>query len=85
MNEATGDAEANLNFKFTMRKNGEVDISREGRTVTILRGRAAATFLAKVENASAHTAQQLMARVTGNYKRGNERLAKGHGRNRVDT
>jgi len=26
--------------------------------------------------------QQLMARLTGNYKRGNEKLAKGHNRNK---
>jgi hypothetical protein len=38
--------------------------------------------MAEVVSASPEEAQQLMARVTGNFKRGNERLAAGHPRNR---
>jgi hypothetical protein len=45
--------------------------------VTILRGRAARQFLLKAAVASDAGQQQLMARVTGNYKRGNERRAEG--------
>jgi hypothetical protein len=57
----------------------EVVIFHQGRRATTLRGAAAVRFLADVE---AGDAQELMARVTGNYKRGNERVAKTHARNR---
>ena len=66
-----------LGFSFQATKDGAVTISRAGRAITILRGTSAQRFLAKVQNASAAARQQLMARVTGNYKRGNERSA-GH-------
>ncbi len=57
-------------FAFTARKNGEVVITHEGRHATTLRGEKAKKFLVQVQT---RDAQQLMARVTGNYKRGNER------------
>ena len=73
----------NLGFSYFVRKNGEVELSRHGRLTTLLKGKAALAFAAKVSLASAAEAQQLMARATGNYKRGNERLAAGAQRNRV--
>ena len=39
-------------------------------------------FLAEAEDGSESDLQQTMARLTGNYKRGNERLASQHPRNR---
>ena len=57
-------------FSYTQRKNGEVVITHHGRTATVLRGRKAETFLTKVADSDG---QELMARATGNYKRGNER------------
>lgn len=57
-------------FSYVERKNGEVVISHHGRVATVLRGAKAAGFLTAVEDADD---QELMARVTGNYKRGNER------------
>lgn len=57
-------------FEYTVRKNGDVVINHHGRQATVLRGRAAEKFLADVDR---RDPQQLMARVTGNYKRGNER------------
>ena len=64
-------------FAFTTR-GAEVRISHHGRHATTLRGSAAAEFLAEVVRVDA---QQLMARATGNYRRGNERVAKTHPRN----
>jgi hypothetical protein len=66
-------------FSYVVRENGEVQISHHGRPATVLRGDAAARFLIDVE---ARDAQELMARLTGNYKRGNERMGKDHPRNR---
>ena len=62
-------------FSFTRRKNGDVVISHHGRVATIVRGRQADAFVKKVESGDG---QELMARFTGNYKRGNERRATGH-------
>lgn len=71
-----------LGFTWRERKTGDVEILRRGRVVTTLRGTAALAFLVEAESAPAEDAQQLMARVTGNYRRGNERTASGHPRNR---
>lgn len=57
---------------------GDVVISHNGRRATTLRRAAAAQFLADVEK---DDPQELMARLTGNYKHGNERTARNHPRN----
>jgi hypothetical protein len=59
-----------LGFSYRVRKSGEVVISRWGREITTLRGGDAARFERLVRRVGP---QQAMARVTGNYKRGNER------------
>ena len=66
-------------FTYTRRKTGDVVIHHRGRLATVLRGRAASDFLDDVRSGDA---QELMARVTGNYKHGNERDAAQHPRNR---
>lgn len=62
-------------FSYRITKDGRVFISWHGRQVTILKGREAAKFAAAIESADAEQAQLLMARATGNFKRGNERAA----------
>jgi len=71
-----------LGFSYRARRNGELEILHHGRLASTLRGNDADDFLAEVETADEADAQQLMARITGNYKRGNERLASQHPRNR---
>lgn len=56
-------------FEFSLRGD-RVEIRHNGRLATTLRKSAALTFLDDVER---HDPQHVMARVTGNYKRGNER------------
>lgn len=64
---------------FSYAQRGEdVVISTHGKVATTLRGSRAAEFLAAVETGDA---QELMARLTGNYRRGNERQARAHPRN----
>lgn len=61
-------------FAYAVQQQGAVVVIRHhDRVATTLRGTAAARFLAEVEIGDP---QQLMARATGNYKRGNER--RGH-------
>lgn len=71
-----------LGFSFQATDGGDVRIARGGRVVTTLRGAAAREFLADVEGADDDGIQQLCARVTGNYRRGNEAVAREHPRNR---
>lgn len=66
------DGLADRPFEWTQR-GGEVHITHRGRPATVLRAGAAIRFLARVEDLDLDSAQQLMARVTGNFKRGNER------------
>jgi hypothetical protein len=68
-------------FSYKHRKNGDVVISHHGRVATTLRGDTAAEFVEDMNEASLLGAQDIMARLTGNYRRGNERLAKDHPRN----
>ena len=68
-------------FDYEVR-GGEVVISHHGRRATVLRGGAVSRFLADVEDADEPGGQELMARATGNYRRGNERTAQNHPRNR---
>lgn len=72
----------NLGFDYYSKSNGDVIITRNGKDVTTLRNAKASEFLDEVGSGESNDDQQLMARVTGNYKRGNERLAKSHPRNR---
>lgn len=62
-------------FDWRVTKSGQVLVSRGGRLVTTVRGAAAERLLGKLSGAGDEEAQQLLARVTGNYKRGNERHA----------
>lgn len=57
-------------FDWQQRKNGDVVVTHHGRQATVLRGAAAERFVAAVADGDP---QAVMARVTGNYKRGNER------------
>jgi hypothetical protein len=66
-------------FAYQQLADGSVRITHHGRPATVLRGAAAAGFLAQVTQGDP---QALMARATGNYRRGNERLARQHPRNR---
>jgi hypothetical protein len=63
-------------FAFRTSADGAVSIRFHGRSVTVLRGTAAARFLTRVAATDAAGAQLEMAKATGNFRRGNERQAK---------
>jgi hypothetical protein len=65
-------------FDYTQRADGTVVITHRGRVAATLRGARAVEFLDEVEA----DPQLVMARWTGNYRRGNERAARSHPRNR---
>ena len=66
-------------FHYEQHATGTVRITHHGRPATTLHEPRAGQFLAEVE--SSCDPQLVMARWTGNYKRGNERTARNHPRN----
>ena len=64
-------------FAYPVRGDA-VLVTHHGARAATLRGATAQQFLDDVER---EDPQQLMARLTGNYRRGNERVAREHPRN----
>ena len=75
-------SQEDLGFTYRVRKTREVEVLHHGKLAATLRGHDAADFLSEVDAGGLADAQQLMARLTGNYKHGNERLAADHPRNK---
>jgi hypothetical protein len=60
-------------FTYALTKDGRIRISHRGRVVTTVAGQAATRLNERLKGASEAETQQLLARATGNFKRGNER------------
>ncbi len=60
-------------FAWQASADGKVFISWHGRQVIILKGDDAQAFLKRVSGRDARAQQLVMAKATGNFKRGNER------------
>jgi len=69
-------------FTYKVTKDSKVFISYEGKQVIALSGKKADAFIAKISKAGGKDAQLqqlIMAKATGNFKRGNEKLFKKQG------
>ncbi len=75
------DKSIDLGFTYVEKKNGDVVIEHHGKKATILRGNKSITFKEQLKAKEFADQQQLMARLTGNYKKGNERQARKHQKN----
>jgi hypothetical protein len=60
-------------FAFRTSADGKVFISWYGKQVMTLKGTKASAFLRRIEGLGGPARQIAMAKVTGNFKRGNER------------
>lgn len=61
-------------FSYQITKDNTVFIEFQGKRVKILKGKEAEKFLERIENAEDEKEEQLiLAKITGNFKRGNER------------
>ena len=60
-------------FTFRQRSDGSVAIFWKRRRVTVLTGKLAENFLAVSSDCTGQELQLLMAKASGNFKRGNER------------
>ncbi|MCM3708399.1 MULTISPECIES: hypothetical protein [Cytobacillus] len=63
-------------FRFRVNKNSIVFLDYQGKQVKILKGKEAEKFLKKMNEAEDEKSRQLiMAKITGNFNRGNERMS----------
>ncbi len=60
-------------FSFRTSKDNKVFIFWQGKQVMVLKGKKAEKFLAKITGLEHREAQLVMAKITGNFKHGNER------------
>jgi hypothetical protein len=60
-------------FSYRVTKDRQVFLFWHGKQVKILKGSAAQKFLQDIVNLDEKGMQLVMAKVTGNFKRGNER------------
>lgn len=67
------DRDTESEFSYRLVKDGSIRIAWRGKHVVTLTGPKAAAFRARIESADEGEAQLLLARATGNFKRGNER------------
>ncbi len=63
-------------FSYQITKNGRIRIFWEGRCVMTLGGKRGQKLASDLENVDEVEVQKLLQRITGNFKRGNERQAR---------
>ena len=66
---------APTDFSYRITKDNRILISWCGQQVVIVTGARAAKLMAQLTNSNPEEQQMLLARITGNFKRGNERPA----------
>jgi hypothetical protein len=60
-------------FSYRISQDGAVFLEYDGRVVKTLAGQAAKQFTARVANLEGLELPPVLAKLTGNFKRGNER------------
>lgn len=60
-------------FNYHITKDQQLHIRWQGKTVTILKDRKADPIIQKLSEADDYEKQLILAKATGNFKRGNER------------
>ena len=65
-------------FTYQVIKSGKIFIFWSGKCIKILDGNVAQKFMAKIDGLDEENVQLVMAKETGNFKRGNERQGKLH-------
>lgn len=72
----------NQTFSWKKGKNNKLFICFNGKEVMVLKEQKAQKLLEELIDSSEEEEQYLLARITGNFKRGNEKLAKFNPKNR---
>lgn len=60
-------------FSYKITNSDKVIIHRNNKQIMIIKGKGAVKFQSKILNTSEQQIQLILAKITGNYKRGNER------------
>lgn len=60
-------------FTYKINKENKIFIYFKGKQIMILKGSESEKFIRRIKDADNKEAQLLMAKVTGNFKHGNER------------
>lgn len=60
-------------FDYQITKDGKIMISYNGKQVKVMKGKQAEKLIARLDELDEYDIQLELARVTGNFKRGNER------------
>lgn len=63
-------------FSYSINKDNKVFIYWYNKQIKILKGKDSEKFLKRIEMADAKEEQLIMAKITGNFKRGNEKPPK---------
>ena len=63
-------------FEYRIFKDNMMQIYWNGKAVMMLKGSAAQDLMKKLERAEGKEEQLVLAKVTGNFKRGNEKIIK---------
>ncbi|NRG45269.1 hypothetical protein [Bacillus sp. CRN 9] len=65
-------------FSYKITKNGMVIVYYDNKQIVMLKDKEAERLIAKINSAkdNATEVQLLLAKITGNFKRGNEKLSK---------
>jgi hypothetical protein len=63
-------------FDYQVTKDNRVLLYYKGNLIKTLAGKAAAKFIAQIDSLDWHAQQLVLAKVTGNFKHGNERDGK---------
>ncbi|MGE7690421.1 hypothetical protein ACQKMI_14595 [Lysinibacillus sp. NPDC097214] len=65
-------------FAYQITKKGTVVIDNEGKQIKIVKDREAERLIARIKEVEDNqtAVQLLLAKITGNFKRGNEKLGK---------
>lgn len=65
-------------FSYQVTKKGAVLVSYDGRQIRIVKGKEADHLVSKLQSVEGDRVQVqlVLAKMTGNFKRGNEKLAK---------
>ena len=60
-------------FNYQLSKDGKIFLYWEGKQVKLLKGKEALKFTSKIASLDEQGVQLLIAKLTGNFKRGNEK------------
>jgi hypothetical protein len=60
-------------FSYKVSKDNKVFIFWYDKQIMILKGKESEKFLSRIQNANSKEAQLVLAKVTGNFKHGNEK------------